>query len=358
MHEKGPITIAITPWTIFTVFLFAGLFFLLFALRDIVLVVLTAVVIASAIEPAARFLMRFHLPRVVSVLLIYVGIIGGSFLIFYFLLPPLLQDASGFLATIPQYFDSFALSGALGEDALLRALDDKELTLIESLRELQSTLSTTSGGLFNTISAVFGGVLSFILIVVLSFYFTVQEQGIDDFLRMVSPMKYQSYILDLWSRSQKKIGRWMQGQLLLSLIVALLVFIGLSLMGVRYALLLAILAGVLELIPVFGSILAAVPAIAVSFIDGGTGLALAVVGFYVVVNQFQGNLIYPLVVQKVVGVPPLLVILALIVGGQLAGFLGIILSVPIAAILREFLVDMQREKEERERQEELPSPTT
>jgi predicted PurR-regulated permease PerM len=136
----------------------------------------------------------------------------------------------------------------------------------------------------------------------------------------------------------------MQGQLLLSLIVAVLVYLGLTILGVPYAFLLAIGAGVLELIPVFGSILAAIPAIAIAFVNGGTTLLLLVAGLYLIVNQFQSNLIYPLVVKKVVGVPPLLVILSLIIGMQLAGFLGIILSVPVAAALQEFVTDVQKEK--------------
>ncbi len=100
-----------------------------------------------------------------------------------------------------------------------------------------------------------------------------------------------------------------------------------------------------ELIPVFGSFMAAVPGIAIAFIDGGSTLAIAVLFWYVIVNQFQSNLIYPLVVKKIVGVPPLLVILALIAGAQLAGFLGIIIAVPLAAALQEFVSDIQKKKQ-------------
>jgi predicted PurR-regulated permease PerM len=108
--------------------------------------------------------------------------------------------------------------------------------------------------------------------------------------------------------------------------------------------LLAVLAGVFELIPLFGAFLAAVPGIAIASVDGGITLGLMVTGLYLIISQFENHLIYPLVVTKVVGVPPLMVIIALIVGFQTAGFLGVILSVPVAAIVQELIKDVQKEK--------------
>jgi len=290
------------------------------------------------------------------VLLVYIIVVLSLVLLFYFFLPPILDDAGGFLSTLPQYLDSFQLPGSIENGLFLGSESSvQDFSLKETIFAFRDTFTSTSEGLLRALSAIFGGIFSLILIIVLSFYLAVQETGIDDFLRVVTPVKHQKYVVGLWRRSQFKIGRWMQGQLLLSLIVAILVYLGLTILGVPYALLLAIVAGIFELIPVFGSILAAIPAIAVAFASGGTSLFLLVGGLYLIINQFQANLIYPLVVKKVVGVPPLLVILALIVGMQLAGFLGIILSVPVAAALQEFVSDIQKdrkklmEKEEKEK---------
>lgn len=197
------------------------------------------------------------------------------------------------------------------------------------------------GNAFSAVANIFGGVLSFILIVVFSFYFTVIRNGIDDFLSVITPQRYQKYILDLGDRSRKKIGLWMQGQLLLAVIVGVLVFLGLTILGVKNALLLAVIAALFEIIPVFGPILAAVPAVALALLDGGLTLGLLVIALYVIVQQFESHLIHPLVVTRVVGVPPLLVILSIIVGAQLAGFLGILLSVPIAATIQELVKDVK-----------------
>ena len=201
--------------------------------------------------------------------------------------------------------------------------------------------------MFQTMSTVFGGVLSLILIIVLSFYFAVQEDGVGKFLRIVLPLRYEDYVLGLWKRSEYKIGRWLQGQLLLGLLIGVLVYLGLMILGVPNALLLAIFAAFFEIIPVFGPILAAIPSTLIAVTQSGPTLALLVIGFYIIIHQFENQLIYPLVVKKVVGIPPILVILALLVGFKLAGVLGIILSVPVSAVLVEILDDVQKDKQAR-----------
>ena len=118
-------------------------------------------------------------------------------------------------------------------------------------------------------------------------------------------------------------------------------------LGVKNALILAVFAAVFEIIPLFGPILSSIPAIAISFLAGGFTAALLTAAFYLIIHQFENQLIYPLVVNKVVGVPPIVSILALVAGFELAGFLGLILSVPIAAIFIEFFDDLERDKIEK-----------
>jgi predicted PurR-regulated permease PerM len=202
----------------------------------------------------------------------------------------------------------------------------------------------TSSGAIKLLATFFGGIFSLVLVIVLSFYFALQDTGVDDFLRLILPLKHEDYAVDLWRRAQKKIGLWMQGQIMLSVIVGILVYLGLLIIGIPYALLLAVLAAFFEIIPVFGSLIAGVIAIGVAYSHAGAALAAIVAGLYVVVNQFESNLIYPLIVKKIVGIPPLLVILALIAGYALAGFLGVLLSVPLAAVLLEFINDYDKRK--------------
>jgi|TARA_Y100000310_G_scaffold170442_2_gene170617 predicted PurR-regulated permease PerM len=345
------ITVTISPKTVIIAILLLLLVWLLYFLQELVLILLTAIVIAAALEPPVRWLTAHKIPRVASVLLMYALIIGFLFIVFYFFVPPVLSELIGFLSSLPEYVESVSSSPGIGNGTFLIS-QTQAFSLSQLVSDLQATLSSFSGNVLSTISTVFGGIFSFVFITVFAFYFGMQKTGVENFIRVVTPRRHEGYVLDLWKRSQEKIGRWMQGQLILALIVGVLVYLGLTVLGVKYALLLAIIAAMFELIPVFGPILAAVPAVAISFVDGGVTIGFLVIGLYVIIQQFENHLIYPLVVKKVVGVPPLLVILALLVGAKLAGFLGIILSVPVAAVVQELVSDIRKEKEELAKKEQ------
>ncbi|XKT74568.1 MAG: AI-2E family transporter [Patescibacteria group bacterium UBA2163] len=345
--KTDPISIHITPTSIVAAAAVGLGIWLFFYLKDLFLIVLTAIVIASSIEPAVLWFMKHRVIRPAAVALVYFIIFGFLFGFAYLLFPPLIQETAGFVATLPQYISSFNLEEILTSPLVTATREVAQVdttSLAETLRQFGNIFTSTGEGAFRAVSSVFGGVFSFFLIMLLSFYFAIQETGIDDFLRIIVPVRHQKYAVSLWRRSQIKIGQWMQGQLLLSLIVAVLTYLWLTILGVPYALLLAIFAAIAELVPVFGSLAAAVPAILVAATVGGIPMAFLAGGGYLVINQIQGNLIYPLVVKRVVGVPPLLVILALIAGAQLAGFLGVLLSVPIAAALKELISDIQKQK--------------
>lgn len=342
MHKN--VSITITPGTIVMAIVIAALTFALWHLRDIVLLVLTAIVIASAIEPGVTFFTRRKIHRVVAVTVMYLAVFGSLFGITYAFLPPILTEAQSFLATAPQYLDTLNLPTSLSGLGTSAAAAGQSQSIFETLLAFQSAFADTSGGVVRVVSSFFGGIFSLFLVIVLSFYFAVQSTGVEDFIRLMTPHQHEAYAVGLWQRAQRKIGQWMQGQLLLSVISGTITYLGLLILGVPYALLLAVIAAVMNLVPVFGSLIAGVFATIVAFSSGGVTLALVVAGLFLVINQFEGNLLYPLVVNKVVGIPPLLVILALLVGGSLAGFLGVLLSIPLAAAFREFLSDIERRK--------------
>ncbi len=347
-REKDTV-ISITAGTIVkSIFIVLG-FWALWTLRDLVLVVITAVIVASAIEPAVKFLGKYRIHRIPAVLGVYVSVAGLLAGLFYAFVPPVVGELIDFTQRLPTVAQQLNLS-IFSDNA--GALKKGEIFISQigegaSAQDLFTTLSKISGsskGFSMAAGSVFGGVFSFILIVVLSFYFAMQERGIQNFLKIVTPFSHEDYAIDLWERSKAKIGKWMQGQLILAVLIFVLVYLGLTIFGVPYALLLALLAGVLELIPVFGPIISAIPGVAIAFGVGGTTLGLAVAGFYLLVQQFENHLIYPLVVRKIVGVPPILVILALIIGFQLAGFLGVLISVPVVAAIMEFVDDIEKKK--------------
>lgn len=324
-----------------------ALAYAIFQVRELVLVVLTAIVIASAIEPVVAWARRRGVPRLPMVLLIFILVALALLIIFYYLLMPLIADMANFIRTLSIYSSSINSGGVLSDlfktQNLFGGLDTPAV-----VRELSTYLNSfkdfLSQGAFSSISSIFGGILNFVLIVVLSFHLVVQEDGIAKFLRVVTPIKNEEYIIGLWRRAQRKIGLWMQGQLLASSIVMVLVYVGLLIADVPHALLLAVIAGVLDLVPFIGPIVASIPAIFVGFIFGGPTLALIVALIYLLVQQFENYVIYPMVHDKLAGVPPMISILSFVVGGILAGFLGVLIAVPMAAVAMELVADFEQRK--------------
>lgn len=372
--ENSGMNINITPGSILKGIGMILLIWFLYFIKDVVLVVLVAVVIASGMEPLISWFKKYKVNRLPASIISFLSIFGIFTGLLFFFVPPVLDEATSLLTELPKYLESTTLwnplninsqdvtisqkvvqtlsEGVNNPSQLLRDAQSQIKTNIPStsfglgdlVKSIQDVSSNVSSGFIKIVSGIFGGLLSFILIIVLSFYLLVQEDGVANFLRLITPIKHEKYIVDLWKRSQRKIGQWMQGQLLLGIIIAVLLYLGLMILGIKNALLLSVLAGCLEIIPVFGPILSAIPAILMAFVGGGFSASILVVGLYVIVQQFENHLIYPLVVKKVIGVSPILVILAIVIGFKLAGFLGIVLSVPMVSALMELVDDIQKKK--------------
>ncbi len=344
-EQKQKISITMGSWVNGAVVV--ALAFVLYKISGLLLALIASIVIASAIEPATQWARRRNIPRLPAVVGIYAltAVLFACF--FYFLLLPLIGEISGFIKTLNIYSDSVmsdsVLSGMFESQNVFGGIDTPVI-FNEISTYLSSFSQFLSQGIFSSLSKVFGGVVSFVLIIVLSFYLAVQEDGVAKFLAIVSPAKHEEYIAGLWKRSQMKIGRWMQGQLLLGALVMVVVYIGLLIIGVPHALLLAVLAGILELIPLFGPVIAAIPAVFIAYAEMGPTTAAIVAVLYIVIQQLENHVIYPMVVKKVVGVPPMVSIMALVAGGQLAGFLGVLIAVPVAAVIMEFIADLEEEK--------------
>ena len=173
---------------------------------------------------------------------------------------------------------------------------------------------------------------------VLTFYLTVEEHALKRMLRSLVPVRYQPYITHLVNRIQEKIGMWLRGQLILSLIIFLLSWFGLTILGVKYALVLAIFSGLTELVPYLGPFIGAIPAVFIALTQS-PALALGVIVVYLIIQQLENNVIVPKVMQRAVGLNPIITIIAMMIGFKLAGILGIIIAVPVATALSIVLND-------------------
>ena len=345
MTEPQKTSISITTGSVVRVIAVLLSVAVLFLIKDIVLAVITSVVIASALEPSVRFLTKYKIPRIGAVILVYIAVILCVGAFFYFVLPTLLTETVSLLKTLPDFIQSLDIKNT-NLNTLQGALTN--LSLSNSFGEyatgITNTLSVLGSGPVEIGSYVFGGVSLFLIISILSFYLSAQQDGVGDFLKIITPLEYEPYVIGLWRRAQRNIGRWIQGQFILGLLVGMFVFLGLFILGIPHAVLLAVISAIFEIIPVFGPILGAFPGIIIAFVDGGLSLALLVSGLYVIIQQLESNVIYPLVVKKIIGVPPIVVILSLLIGFTLGGFLGIVVSVPLATVFMEYLGDRERNR--------------
>lgn len=322
--------------------------FLIWFLRDLILIILTSIIIASFVESGVPYFEKMRLGRVFGVVILYavtILILVGLFYLFAPLLITEIYNFSSALSTyVPgvyflNYFQNEAFSGAKDIVATLsHNLSFSSLTQVS-----KAFIENLSGGFFNTLSVAFGSIFNVGMIILISFYLSIQEKGIENFLRIILPIEHEDYVVDLWNRSSRKIALWVKGQLLLGLVVGVLIYLTLSLLGTQYALLLAIIAGVMELIP-YGVIVALIPAIAFTYLSEGFGSALAVAGAYLIVHQFEVFLFAPLIIKKIVGLSPIVIILAALVGFELASFWGIVLSIPLSILVIEFTNDIEKHK--------------
>lgn len=335
--------ISISTETIIRFFVVIGIIVFLFLVREIVLALFLAVIVASAIEPAILWMKGLKLPRILAAVLIYMGIIA-VLLAFLYLIIPLLYEEALRLGSIYSVIRENIIS-SIREFSSFPVISYFTESIAGFLSVPSKYLGAIQGGFVNFASAAFGGVLTVFLAAVFSFYLATQEGGIEDFLRLIAPLKYENYVISLWQRSQRKLGRWLRTQLLLGAIVGVLIFFGLTFLGVENALLFAVLAAFFEIIPVVGPIFAAIPAVFTAFLQDPT-FAIWVAILYVGVQQVESNVIVPVIMRQAVGLSPLVVLVALAVGAQLGGVIGILLAVPVTVIVAEFISDWDKKKRE------------
>lgn len=334
--------IEISTGTIFRAIVVILSVVLLYLLKEILVIFLLAIILASGIAPFANWLESKGIPRLLGVLLLYLVVFGLAIFVLSLIVPFLSQDFAQLTAVFPKVVEQ--VSSSLDEVQTGSRYFDFLGEIQNILDALSTYLQQFSQSAVGLVVGIFGGVLSFLAIIVISFYLSVMKKGIENLLSSVLPEKYESYAIGLWKRSEIQVGRWLQGQLLISLLVGLLVYVGLSVMGVKFALVLGILAMLLEIVPVAGPILAALPAVGLAFLQSPS-LGIWVIVLYTVIQQVESHVILPLVLGKTTGLNPVVVIMSLLIGAQLAGIVGAILAVPIATIIVEVFDDMARSKE-------------
>lgn len=343
MAERTQVDISTA--SVFRALLVVLAFVLLYLLSDVLVILLFSIVVASAVSPFVTWLQRYGIPRIVGAIMLYLMVLAAAVILSSLVLPSVSADLSGLTTYVSKITTQLTTSLDTVQQGAPKYFDFvSELGNI--LEMLSGYLQQFSQSALGLAVRAFGGLFSFVAIIVISFYLSVMKNGIENFLTAVVPERYEEYIIHLWRRVEVKVGLWLQGQLLLALIVGLLVFIGLTALNVRFALVFAILAMVLEIVPVAGPVLAAIPAILMAFLQAPM-LGLWVLILWVVIQQTENHLLVPMVLGKATGLNPVVVIIAILIGWQLAGIVGALLAVPVATIFVEILDDMARLKSSR-----------
>jgi predicted PurR-regulated permease PerM len=215
--------------------------------------------------------------------------------------------------------------------------------LEQYLLSIGKQLSSLAGNAVGFLIALSNGLLNFLLVLVLTFMFVVGRDDVNQFIVSLFPKEYESYILNKNKAIQVKIGYWLQGQVVLMVVIGLITYIGLSIIGVDYALTLAAFTGLAELLPVVGPMLALIVALPIAA-NKAFWMVGAVFIFYMVIQQLENNLLVPAIMKKAVGLNPIVVIVSMLIGFQFLGVLGLIISVPVATMVGLFLADFLRKK--------------
>lgn len=309
----------------------------LYLVRDVLVLLVISIILVSAIDPVVDWLQRKKIPRPAGVLIIYFVIFIIFGLSVSFLIPPMADQFRDFGSNFSNYTRQF--EGYFGVAKNFFQTQHISVNFESIMNNLVSELSKVPEKIYSGTVGVFSGFISVLVVFSITFYMTVKENGIKNFIISIVPENHKEYAASLTERIKVKIGKWTRGQLLLMLIIFFLDFIGLSIVGIPYALSLAIFAGVMEIIPYIGPIISAIPGVLLGFmISPLTGLLALLV--YVIVQQFENHIIIPQVMKKAVGLNPIVVILALLVGAKLGGALGAILAVPIATAIGLFVGDL------------------
>ncbi len=337
-------SIRITTDTMIRAILLVIVAVVLYSLRDILLLILVSIVIASFVEAGVRLFKGFGMSRTLSVPIIFTIVIVALMALFYSFVPIVVRELSGMLTLIVQYIPASTIDtqSVSGITQFITSISHHN-SFTDILNNVKSVSGSFSQGATTFIGTTFSGLIDIVLVVVMSFYLSIQERGIDNFLRILTPIKHEHYVVNLWNRTQHKIGLWFKGQLLLGLIMGAITIVVLTLLGVQYSFLIGLVTGIAELIP-FGIIFAAIPAILFAVIDGGVILGIKVLVFYVVAHQIEGYVLNPVVAHRTVGIPPLVVLLSFLIGITIAGFWGALIAIPVAVFTLEYLGDLEKQK--------------
>ncbi len=317
-----------------------ALFYLLFSVRNILIWFIFALTISVLFNPVINFLQTKKIPRGLAVVLIYVGSFGILSILLFMMVPIFITEIQAFLNNFPEYFEKISPP--------LKGLGFEAFSSLESfLTSLGSTLEGMAQNIFVALFSIFGGVFTTLFVIITAIFLSLEERGVERSLMLLFPKKYENQVMSVWARCQKKVSGWFGARILASLFVGVVSYIVFLIFNVKYPFTLALFAGVFNFIPYIGPLLTAVILFVVIFPSDQFKAIITLIAFGAI-QQIENTILSPLLMKKFVGLPPALVLVSLVVGGNLWGLLGAVLAVPLFGIFFEFFKEfLQRRRDKK-----------
>lgn len=293
---------------------------LLFQTRGIITSIFIAYIINASLLPLVKFLRNKGVPNFLSVLIPFVAIVVVIVLIIFPLVPFIVDQVKALLTGLPIYTKRAADISGLSVDAN------------QIQNSIAREMNSIGSNAFSVTSKVFGGLFSTLTVLVVSFYLILYHDKFKENIAELFHRRDRERVINTLSLVDDKLGAWLRGQLVLSLSIGIITWIALSIIGLPYAVPLAILAGILEIVPTLGPILSAIPAIIVA-LTVSPPLALIVAVIYFGIQMAENNILVPKIMQRAVGLNPVVVIVAVMIGANLMGVIGALLAVPFVSFI-------------------------
>lgn len=302
---------------VFTLLLLGSIWFIL-QIKDLILLLFLSFILMSGLRPLVDGLERKRVPRIVAILLMYVVVFGFVGMAVASLIPTLVAQSGNFVKELPIFINRTFPSVSIDFQSII------------------GQVAPVGENLLKFTVNLFSNIIATLTLLTFTFYFLLERRHLQDMLSGLLGTELGIHVFGIMTRVEKRLSAWVLGELLLMLFIGGIVYIGLFLFGIEFAVALSVIAGLLEVVPTIGPILSSVPAILVAF-SHSPALALSVVALYIVVQQIENNILVPIVMKKSVGLSPVLTILALMIGGRFAGIAGAILAVPILLTIQEII---------------------
>jgi len=319
--------IEISSKTIVFTVLFLLLLNFIWAVRELIFSLFIAFIIMSALKPLVTLLEKYKIPRTIGTFIAYVVFLGTFIEILSFIFPPLISETILLFRNFPSILESLIPN--------VRRMD---------LSFMTQYIPNITSEVFNFARYIFSNAVFTISTIFFGFYFLVEENPMKNFLTQFFSDEKTNRVVSIFEKVEKRMNAWFWGEAVLMVLVGLLTFLGLNLIGMKYALPLAVLAGLLEVVPNLGPVISAVPAALVGFSQSYM-MGIAALALAFIVQQLENNLIVPFVMKKAVGLNPIITLIALVVGGKLAGVLGVLLAIPISLFVETVLVEILATKQ-------------